>query len=193
MKKITRADIRDILAYEKMRPEARARIIQLKKARRIEAGPHVSIVFENRDTVIFQIEEMMRAERIVAEEAISEELRAYNTLIPDANELSATLLIEITEQTRIKPMLRKLMGLDKGRKVWIEFGDVKVYATFETGRSTEAKISAVHFLRFPFTAQQSRRFRSGEDEAWLVISHPNYRHSATIRPETRENLIRDLQ
>ena len=193
MKKVTRTDIRDILAYEKARPEARRRIIQIKKDRRVEVGPHISIVFENRDTVIFQIEEMMRAERTVAEEAIAEELRAYNALIPDANELSATLLIEITEQARIKPMLQKLMGLDKGRKAWIEFGDVKVYATFETGRSTEAKISAVHFLRFPFTAQQSRRFRSGEDEAWLVISHPNYRHKAAITPSARKSLIDDLR
>jgi hypothetical protein len=192
MKKITRADIRDILAYEKIRPQERARIIALKKNRRIEAGEHISIVFENRETVIFQIEEMVRAERIVKEEAIEDEIRAYNSLIPDANELSATLLIEITDQRRIKAALEKLLGLDTGRKVWLEFGGAKVHAIFEGGRSEKGKISAVHFLRFPFTTQQSRRFRTGEDTAWLVVNHPNYRQRVKISPEMRASLTEDL-
>jgi len=192
LKKVTRGDIKDILAYEKTRPEERARIIALKKNRRIEAGRRISVVFENRETVIFQIQEMMRVERIVKEEAIKDELRAYNGLIPDANELSATLLIEITNQRRIKAELEKFLGLDKGRKVWLEFGGTKVYATFEGGRSKERKISAVHFLRFPFTAQQSRRFRTGEDEARLVVSHPNYKQRVNISPQVRTSLIRDL-
>ncbi|MBI3743838.1 MAG: DUF3501 family protein [Chloroflexi bacterium] len=192
MRKLTRADVKDIIQYERIRNDFRARIIALKKARRVEVGPILTFVFENRDTVLFQIEEMMRAERIVQEERIAEELAVYNDLIPGANELSATMLIEITDQRKIKPTLDKMMGIDKGKKVWLQFGDERVYARFEEGHSNEVKISAVHFVRLKFTSQQSRRFRSGEDLAYLYVDHPNYKRRLRLSEAVLKSLRADL-
>ena len=192
MRKIERADVRDIIEYEKARDGFRRRIIELKKRRRVGVGRDLTFVFENRDTMIFQIQEMMRAERIVHEEGIADEIEVYNTLIPDENELSATLLIEITDQRRIKPVLDRLMGLDEPERVSLQFGGERVYAVFEEGRSNEEKISAVHFVRFPFSGPQARRFRSGEDTAYLCVDHPNYRRRAKIDPETRASLEADF-
>ena len=193
MRKIERADVKDIIEYERSRPEFRQHIIALKKNRRVTVGPNLTFVFENRDTVLFQIGEMMRAERIVGEEQIAEEIDVYNALIPDAMELSATLLIEITDQRRIKPVLDSLMGLDgPGKHVSIQFGDERVHAVFEEGHSNEEKISAAHFVRFPFDEQQVRRFRAGEDAAYLQVDHPNYKKRTTIEPGVRANLQQDL-
>ena len=193
MRKIARADVKNILEYERVRGEFRRRIIDLKKGRRVTVGSLITLVFENRDTVLFQIEEMMRAERIVEEERIKEEIATYNALIPNADELSATLLIEITDLKKIKPTLNRLMGLDQGDRVWIQFGNEQVYGAFEEGRSTEDKISAVHFLRFEFTTQQSRRFRSGEDRVFLHIDHPSYKRKTTVPDEVLTNLREDLE
>ena len=192
MRKIERADVRDIIEYEKARDGFRRRIIELKKRRRVGVGRDLTFVFENRDTMIFQIQEMMRAERIVHEEGIADEIEVYNTLIPDENELSATLLIEITDQRRIKPVLDRLMGLDEPECVSLQFGGERVYAVFEEGRSNEEKISAVHFVRFPFSGPQARRFRSGEDTAYLCVDHPNYKRRTKIDPETRASLEADF-
>ena len=192
MRKIERADVRDIIEYEKARDGFRRRIIELKKRRRVGVGRDLTFVFENRDTMIFQIQEMMRAERIVHEEGIADEIEVYNTLVPDENELSATLLIEITDQRRIKPVLDRLMGLDEPECVSLQFGGERVYAVFEEGRSNEEKISAVHFVRFPFSGPQARRFRSGEDTAYLCVDHPNYKRRTKIDPETRASLEADF-
>ena len=192
MRKIERADVRDIIEYEKARDGFRRRIIEIKKRRRVGVGRDLTFVFENRDTMIFQIQEMMRAERIVHEEGIADEIEVYNTLIPDENELSATLLIEITDQRRIKPVLDRLMGLDEPECVSLQFGGERVYAVFEEGRSNEEKISAVHFVRFPFSGPQARRFRSGEDTAYLCVHHPNYKRRTKIDPETRASLEADF-
>ena len=192
MRKIERADVRDIIEYEKARDGFRRRIIELKKRRRVGVGRDLTFVFENRDTMIFQIQEMMRAERIVHEEGIADEIEVYNTLIPDENELSATLLIEITDQRRIKPVLDRLMGLDEPERVSLQFGGERVYAVFEEGRSNEEKISAVHFVRFPFSGPQARRFRSGEDTTYLCVDHPNYKRRTKIDPETRASLEADF-
>ena len=192
MRKIERADVRDIIEYEKARDGFRRRIIEIKKRRRVGVGRDLTFVFENRDTMIFQIQEMMRAERIVHEEGIADEIEVYNTLIPDENELSATLLIEITDQRRIKPVLDRLMGLDEPECVSLQFGGERVYAVFEEGRSNEEKISAVHFVRFPFSGPQARRFRSGEDTAYLCVDHPNYKRRTKIDPETRASLEADF-
>src|SRR5260370_15523108 len=111
MKKIELADIQNILDYEKVREEAQNRIIALKKNRRVQVGDMISFVFENRDTVLFQIQEMVRAERIVDEEKIQDEIDVYNELIPGDGELSATMFIEIQDQARIRETLEKLLGI----------------------------------------------------------------------------------
>ena len=193
MRKIERRDVKNIIEYELVRDDVRRAIIKLKKCRRISVGPYLSFVFENRDTVLFQIEEMMRAERTVHEDRIQEEIDVYNSLIPEKNELSATMLIEITNVKRIKTVLDRMMGMDHGGRVWLQFGGEKVYAVFEEGRSNEEKISAVHFIRFPFSDQQVRRFRAGEDAAYLYVRHPNYRRRAKLTPELRVSLSEDLE
>lgn len=195
MRKISRADIKDIAEYERMREGFRRRVIDLKSKRRLSVGPWITLVFENRDTVLFQIEEMMRVERIVQEDKIEYEIETYNSMVPEENELRATLFIEITEQEQIKPVLDQLKGLDIGETLWLEFGEERVIAQFESGHSDEekGKLSAVHFVTFPFRPEQSRRFRSREDEAFLVLNHPATQDHLKLPAETRQALIQDLE
>jgi hypothetical protein len=193
MRKIERGDVKDILEYEKDRSNFRRHIIDMKKGRRIDVGRYLGFVFENRDTVLFQIEEMIRAERIVQEERIAEEIAVYNALIPGSDELSATMLIQITEPKRIKPVLESFIGVDSGECVWLAFGEERVYGRFEEGHSNESRISAVHYVTFPFTEQQARHFRSGEDVLFLCVEHGDYQHQALVKPEVRHSLIQDLE
>src|SRR5690606_11840107 len=122
-------------------------IIALKKARRVSVGPDLTFVFENHDTVFFQIQEMLRTERITDLDAVRHELAVYNALLPQPGELSATLLIELTDQAHIAERLRALIGIDE--TVWLAIGDQPpIRADFEAGRSTEEKLSAVQYVRF---------------------------------------------
>lgn len=191
MRKITRDDILNIIEYEKIRPQRRKEIIALKNKRRVQMGDYVSLMFENRETVINQIEEMMRIERIVEDAAIQEEIDVYNELIPDDNELSATLFIEFDEPDRIKEILDRLFGLDDGRYVYFLIGgELKIPAVFEEGHSNEERISSVHYCRFPFSPEARIRFRKEKVE--LVIDHPNYQFRREIPAETRTELLKDL-
>ncbi len=191
MRKITRDDILNIIEYEKIRPQRRKEIIALKNKRRVQMGDYVSLMFENRETVINQIEEMMRIERIVEDAAIQEEIDVYNELIPDDNELSATLFIEFDEPDRIKEILDRLFGLDDGRYVYFLIGgELKIPAVFEEGHSNEERISSVHYCRFPFSPEARIRFRKEKVE--LVIDHPNYQFRREIPAETRAELLKDL-
>jgi hypothetical protein len=192
MRKITRSDILDIAQYERVREDFRRRIIQLKSRRRVSVGPWVTVVFENRDTVLFQIEEMMRVERIVHDDRIQHEIDTYNSLVPEAGELRATLFIEVEQEPDMKPVLDSHMGIDHGETVWLKFGDERVVAEFERGRSNEEQISAVHFLTFRFTADQARRFSSREDEVFLVLNHGDRREGVRLSGETVASLAQDL-
>jgi hypothetical protein len=189
MKPISLDDIRGIAAYEKVRPEFRQKIIDLKKRRRIAVGDKVSLVFENRDTVIFQIQEMMRAERITDLDKIREEIEVYNALIPSPGELSATLFLEIEDQSHLRDDLLKFLGIDEA--VYLEIGTRKIRARFEEGRSKEDKISAVQYVKFPFTADDRAAF-GASSEVKLCIDHPNYKTEVPLERESREALLGDL-
>ena len=126
MRKVDPSEILDLTSYEKVRADFLQRMISLKRPRRIHVGEDLCFVFENRDTVIFQIQEMTRAERTVKEEGIAEEVRVYNELIPGEHELSATLMIEIVESAQIRPTLDRLAGIDE--YVWLDVGDARVKA-----------------------------------------------------------------
>jgi len=194
MKKLELSDIRKIYEYEKVREEMRRRVIDLKRRRRVQVGRHLCFVFENRETVLFQIQEMCRVERIVDEAKVQEELDVYNDLIPGENELSATLMIEIEEASEIKPILDRLMGLDVGEYVWIQVGkEYAIPAQFEPGRSDEerGKISAVHFVRFRFPPEAMKAFR--EQDVYLVVDHPGEKARTRIPEEVRASLLEDLQ
>jgi len=185
---VTVNDIIGLERYEKMRDEFRRRIIELKERRRVGVGDRITLVFENHDTVLFQIQEMLRAERIADLDRVREEIEVYNELIPAERELSATLLIELVDSARIREELPKFYGLD--RATWFELDDVRVPGVFEGGRAREDKVSAVQYVRFPI-AEHVARFLSAE-ELRVVIDHPHYRASQLLSRETRESLAADL-
>ncbi len=189
MNKVALDDIMGLDGYEKVREEFRRRIIELKKKRRVAVGEQVSLVFENRDTVIFQIQEMLRAERITDLDKIREEIDTYNDLVPGAGELSATLFLEIADQERLRPQLLKFLGIDEA--VFFKIGGRSIHACFEAGRSKEDKISAVQYIKFPMDQEAIGDLLRGE-KAELTINHPNYQATVPIHPETRTSLIDDL-
>ncbi|CUS85494.1 Protein of unknown function (DUF3501) [Candidatus Kryptonium thompsonii] len=194
MKKIELSEVKNIYEYEKIREDFRRYIIDLKKKRRVEVGNRVSLVFENRDTVLFQIQEMMRAERMVDDNEIKFEVDTYNELIPERNELSATLFIEVDDPQLLRPVLDSFIGLDRGNHVYLEIGNKhKIYAEFEEGHSKDDRISAVHFIKFKFKPEQIEDFKNFENEVKIVIDHPNYKAFSIINPETRNELIKDLE
>jgi hypothetical protein len=189
MKKIAPEDIMGLSAYEKVREKFRQRVIELKKKRRVSVGDKVSLVFENRDTVIFQIQEMLRVEKITDLDKIREEIETYNGLLPEPGELSATLFLEIDDQVRLRDELLKFLGIDE--TIFLKAGDHLIHARFEEGRSKEDKISAVQYVRFLFAPEAREAFAQGE-KTDLMIDHPNYKVSVPLTPETRRSLIEDL-
>jgi hypothetical protein len=189
MRKVILDDILGLAAYEKVRNDSRRRIIELKQKRRLSIGDKVSVVFENRDTVIFQIQEMLRAERITDLDKIREEIATYNEMIPGPGDLSATLFLEIENQTHLRDELLKFLGIDEA--VSLKVGDHRIAARFEAGRSKEDKISAVQYVRFRFDQPALQEFLGGKT-AELVIDHENYKARAILPPETQQSLAEDL-
>jgi hypothetical protein len=189
MNKITLDDILGLAAYEQVRHKFRDAIIEKKKKRRVSVGDKVSLVFENRDTVIFQIQEMVRAEKIADLDKIREEIAVYNQLIPNSGELSATLFLEIEDQTHLREDLLKFLGIDE--VVFLNVGGHSIRARFEEGHSKEDKISAVQYVRFQFQPAACQAFIDGE-KAELMIDHPNYKASAVLTPEVQKSLAEDL-
>ena len=189
MRKVAIDDIVGLAGYEKIRQDFRRRIIELKQKRRISLGDKVTLVFENRDTVIFQIQEMLRVERITDLDKIRQEIATYNQLIPDSRELSATLFLEIEDQTRLRDELLKFKGIEEA--LTLRIARHWLPACFERGRSTEEKISAVQYVRFRFDDQALEAFVSGA-RSELVIDHRNYQAAAVLQPETQGSLAEDL-
>ncbi|HSL49499.1 MAG TPA: DUF3501 family protein [Candidatus Deferrimicrobiaceae bacterium] len=187
------ADVVNFFEYEKVREERRRRVIELKRKRRVQVGPYLSFVFENRETLLFQIQEMCRAERIVDDAKVQEEIDVYSALLPGPGELSATVFIEIADKDQIKPVLDRFMGIDTGRHVWLEIdGGPRVPGTFEAGHSDEekGKLAAVHFVRFAFSPEAVRAFRTSAVD--LVTDHPAARARARLSEETKAELLADL-
>ncbi len=192
MKALTSSDIIPFAEYERQREGYRARIIELKKRRRISVGPLITLVFENRETLLFQIQEMIRVEQIFDPPKVQEELDVYNALLPAAGELSATLLIEITDDARMKEWLDAFMGLDHGQKVAITVGGEQIFAEFEGGHSHETKISAVHFVRFRMTAAAKAALADLRVPVTLSVRHGDYREDAPVSGSMREEWLKDL-
>jgi len=190
--KVSLSEVVGLDRYERERPEFRARIIALKKRRRVAVGDRVTLVFENHDTMLFQIQEMLRAEHIVDLDKIRDEIEVYNALVPSPGELSATLLIEITDSDRIREDLVQLIGIDEC--VSMQIGtEHRIPAEFEPGRSKEDKLSAVQYVRFKFNAAQRAAFLEGADPIRLVVEHKNYRHAADVERAVWESLREDLE
>jgi hypothetical protein len=189
MNPVVLEDIMGLAAYERVRQQYRQKIIALKEKRRIPVGDKVSLVFENRETVIFQIQEMLRAERISDLERIREELATYNELIPSPGELSATLFVEIENQENLRQELLNFFGIDE--TVSFKIGDHSVPARYEEDRSREDKISAVQYVKFRFSPQAIQAFTNGE-RVELTIDHENYRSTACLNRESQESLAQDF-
>ncbi len=193
MKAITPGDVIPYEEYERQREAFRARIIALKQRRRISVGPFITMVFENRETLQFQIQEMIRAERIVEPAKVQDELDVYNALLPQQNELSATLLIEITDEAKMKEKLDQFMGLDHGEKVAIIAGGEEAFGEFEGGRSHETKISAVHFVRFRPSVQMKRAFADLTRPVTIRVIHGGYHEEVPVPGSMREEWLADLK
>lgn len=192
MKPLTVQDVLPIEEYERLREAFRRRIIDLKQRRRLSVGNLVTVVFENRETVLFQIQEMVRAERILRPERVSEEVAMYNEQIPLAGELSATLMIEVTDPQLVKPVLDRLQGIDRGQTVGIRVGPHLVYGVFEQGRSNEEKISAVHYVRFPVPDAVKALMEDPAVPMQVVVTHPRYQAVQPVSEEMRRSLLEDL-
>lgn len=193
MTAITPADILPLDAYEKVRPQTRAAIIALKRDRRLSVGPCVTVFFECRDTMLYQIHEMLRAEK-GGETQLEGELAAYNTLIPNGRELVATLMIEIDDERLRHRALSGLGGIEELTALELDGEAIRARPEDDVERTTaEGKTSAVHFLHFPFTPAQIERFRRKAVRAVFTIAHPAYAHMAVLPPAMMASLARDFR
>jgi len=193
MQKIARNDLMSLEQYAKARNDFRAKVMAHKRDRQVGIGPNAMLYFEDRLTMMYQIQEMLRAERIFEEEGIQDELDAYNPLIPDGTNLKATFMIEVPDIDERREALEKLIGIED--RVWVQVADFsKVYAIADEDldRETEQKTSSVHFLRFELTADMIKAIKGGAALS-MGIDHPAYTHSVMpLTDATRASLARDF-
>jgi len=191
MQKLTQQDLYTLEAYARERALFRARVLAHKQARIVHVGAHVTLVFEDRLTVQYQIQEMLRVERIFEPAGIAEELDAYNPLIPDGGNLKATMLIEYPDEGERARKLVELHGIEKSVALQIgNLAPVVAIADEDLERSTETKTAAVHFLRFELDAAQVAAF-AGSVVA-IAIDHRAYQARTVLGAATREALARDF-
>lgn len=190
MRPLTRADIRGPALYAGFRDDLRKRIIALKKHRRISVGDRVTLVFENRHTLIFQVEEMLRAEGITDDDKIQEEIDVYNELMPTADSLSATLFLEVPPNADARHELDRLIGLDE--HVILHIGEHAIRAAFEAGRGTEERISAVQYTRYPVSEAAKAALATEGTRVAIEIDHPQYQHTAECTDAMRASLAADF-
>jgi hypothetical protein len=196
MEKISFPEVKNLVEYEKVRDVMRPKVIASKQRRRVILGDQLSLLFENRDTVLLQIQEMIRTERIVADAKIQDEIDAYNALIPAAGELSATLFIEIPglvhmSQEEVRVTVNRFQGIDQA--VALVVGGHRVPALFEAGHSKEEKMAAVQYVRFVVPAAVRKALADAAVPARIVVDHPHYKAEAVLSPDARAELLADLE
>jgi hypothetical protein len=193
--KLTLDDIADIRAYERERDEFRARIIALKKRRRVSVGPYVTLVFENRDTIRFQIQEMARAERIFSDDRIQAELDIYNPLIPEPGSLRATMFIELTAEDDLRTWLPKLVGIERTIELRLPDGTA-VAATPDEDHAEQLTrdtvTASVHYLGFELSPGEVAAFGSG-GSVELATIHGNYAYATPLHEAAVSELLGDLR
>ncbi len=181
-------------AYAKARNAFRAEVMAHKKNRHVTLGEHVRLIFEDEMTIRYQVQEMLRAEKIFEEEGIQEELDAYNPLIPDGGNWKATMLIEYEDVEERHRMLAQLVGIED--RVWVQAaGHERVFgiADEDLERATAQKTSAVHFMRFELTPEMIRALKQGAGLS-MGVDHPRYQATLDpVAPAARESLLRELQ
>jgi hypothetical protein len=192
MKKVDRSEILPLGAYEEIRPHFRARMIEAKQRRRTSLGPHMSVVFENHDTMLLQVQEMLRTERITDEAAIAHELETYNELVPAAGNLSATLFIEYDDPKQRAEMLLKLATLRAA--VHLVIGDKRYTARFATHHGEEMdRLPAVNYLQFEVGKGAIAELMNATVPARLEVTHPDYAERVELSKDLRLELARDLE
>jgi hypothetical protein len=191
MKKVDRRELLALGAYEEIRPHFRARMIEVKVRRRISLGGHMSLVFENHDTMLLQVQEMLRTERITDEVAIAHELETYNELVPAPGSLSATLFIEYDESVERTQMLAKFATLRTA--VHLVIGGSRFTARFGTHHGEEMdRLPAVNYLQFE-VGNQAAALKDASVPAKFEITHPDYPLTVDVSKELRAELARDLE
>lgn len=191
MKLLQRHDIKGPKLYGPIRDDFRKRIIEMKRPRRVSVGDRVTLVFENRHTLMFQIEEMLRAESLTTDEQIQAEIDTYNQIMPTDESLSATLFLEVPPGADAREELDRLIGLDE--HVVLHIGKHAVRAAFEPGRGTSERISAVQYTRYPLTGKVKQALLAQGTELALEIDHPEYRYRTQLSEATRASLAGDYQ
>ena len=193
MQKLTRESLMTLEAYATARKEFRAQVIAHKKNRTAHLGEHVTLIFEDALTVRYQVQEMLRIEKIFEEQGIQDELDAYNPLVPDGTNLKATMMLEYEDVDARRRALARLKGIED--RVWIEVqGSRRVYAIADEDldRETDEKTSAVHFLRFELAPDMIRSLKAGAALS-IGVDHPNYQAALPEVPDaTRAALVSDL-
>ena len=198
-RELTLDDIEDLRQYERSRAEFRDRIIAVKRLRRVSVGPIVTLVFENRDTVRFQVQEMARVEKMASDDQIMAELEVYNPLIPAPGELSATLFVELTDEAQLRRWLPQLVGIERAVQLRLGAG---AGAGGEVVRSTPEEAHAeqltrddvtasVHYVRFRLTPQQVDRFADGP--VTLAVALSTYDEQVPLADAVRAELLGDLR
>lgn len=189
---LTHEQLFSLEQYARIRKDFRARVIAHKKIRLVPVGPNATLHFEDKLTMQYQVQEMLRLERMFEPEAIQEELDVYNPLIPDGSNWKATFMIEFSDEAERKAQLAKLIGIEKA--VWVQVADfarVTPIANEDLDRETEDKTSSVHFLRFELTPAMCASVKGGA-AIRVGIDHPHYATETTLAPAVRDSLADDL-
>jgi hypothetical protein len=198
MKPIERGEVLGLAAYEAIREPFRARVIAEKKARRVALGPNASCLFENRDTALMQIQEMLRTERITREGAIAHEIETYNQLVPGDHELSATVLIEIDEKSERETFLFEAKGLDRAFSLFVD--GARCHGKHDEARESPDRTTAVHYLKFQLEPAAEAALRDvlaakrkpAEVTVEVVVEHPRYSARTTLPASLVQSLAEDL-
>jgi hypothetical protein len=192
MEKLSHETLMGLEEYARNRADFRARVIEHKKDRRVAIGDHAALYFEDAFTMQYQVQEMLRIEKIFEPEGIQEELDVYNPLIPDGNNWKATFMIEYQDVEERKVALARMVGIED--KVWVKIGDhdrVHPISNEDLDRTTDDKTSSVHFMRFELTAPMVEAARNGEAIS-MGIDHPAYNHEVVLSDSVRQSLVNDL-
>ena len=192
MNKLRVEDLYSLEEYHRIRPDFRAKVLAHKRDRQLPIGPNATLYFEDQLTMQYQVQEMLRIERIFESEAIEEELSAYNPLIPDGTNLKATFMVEFPDPDDRREALIRMKGVED--RVWLRVGDgepVHGIADEDLDRSNEEKTSAVHFMRFEFDDAMCSALKSGAPMT-AGIDHPAYDHTIDVPEATRRSLTADL-
>jgi len=196
-RKLVLDDIADLRAYERERHDFRQQVIVLKKKRRVSVGPYITFVFENRDTIRFQIQEMARVERLYSDEQIETELDIYNPLVPEPGHLAATMFVELTSEAELREWLPKLVRVERSAFLRIGDGSSATVVPLTLDREHEAQLtradttSAVHYVHAAFSTDLVERFAT--EPVALVVDHPEYRHETALSGDTVAELLTDLR